>query len=143
VRTFDEIKTQIERFRDNGWSGETYARQQLTLAAETLQGVVENRREPLPNARFGITFDVAARGMSFTATVGFYPDGRPAELFLNAHKQSTDVDHDARDMAILASFALQHGAKLHELAKAMTRDAEGRPQGIAGHALDAMLEVCR
>lgn len=140
--TFDDFKNLMIKFRDNGWSGEAAARKELNEAADAIARLIDNRREPLPNERPGLTFDLISHGMLFTATIGFYPDGRPAELFLNAHKQSTDIDHDARDLAILVSIALQHGARLPGLAKAMTRGADGRPQGLAGHALDAMLEVC-
>lgn len=95
-------------------------------------------RETLPSRRPAETFDFDCRGIGYTATLGLYDDGRAAELFLNSHKQSTAADHDARDIAILISFALQHGAAVSDLAKAMTRDAAGAPQGLAGHALDAI-----
>lgn len=140
--TFDEIKTLMLQLRDNGWSAETASREKMDAAATALGSLIDNRRETLPNDRVGVGFDLISRGMLFTATIGFYPDGRPAELFLNARKLSTDVDHDARDLAIIVSIALQHGARLSDLARAMTRGADGRPHGLAGHALDAMLEVC-
>lgn len=100
-------------------------------------------RDPLPNARGALTFDFEARGVFYTASVGVYPDGRIGELFLNGLKRDTDSDIVARDLAILISFALQHGATLADLAKAMTRDGEGRPQGLAGHALDQAISLNR
>ncbi|WP_294534647.1 hypothetical protein [uncultured Rhodoblastus sp.] len=98
-------------------------------------------RETLPNRRPAATFDFACRNIGYTATLGLFADQRPAELFLNSHKHSTASDHDARDTAILVSFALQHGATVSDLAKAMTRDSSGSPQGLAGHALDAIAGI--
>jgi hypothetical protein len=97
-------------------------------------------RERLPNRRKNETVDFVFRGLEYSASLGLYPDGRPAELFLNCVKHSTDSDNDARDAAILISFALQHGATVDELASAMARDVNGAPQGIAGHALDQIIE---
>lgn len=97
-------------------------------------------RETLPNRRQAENVDFTFRGLAFTASVGLYLDNRPAELFLNCVHQSTDSDHDARDTAILISFALQHGATVDELAAAMARDAEGAPQGLAGSALDTVIK---
>jgi hypothetical protein len=97
-------------------------------------------REPLPNRRNLETVGFQFRGISYTVGLGLYADNRPAELFLNCVKHTTDSDHDARDAAILVSFALQHGATVDELAAAMARGPEGEPQGIAGKALDVVLE---
>jgi hypothetical protein len=97
-------------------------------------------RETLPNRRKAETVNFSFRELPYTASLGLYKDGRPAELFLNCVKSTTASDHDARDAAILISFALQHGATVEELAEAMARDANGAPQGIAGAALDNVLE---
>jgi hypothetical protein len=97
-------------------------------------------RELLPNRRKTETVGFSFRGLFYTASLGLYEDGRPAELFLNCVKHSTDSDHDARDAAILISLALQHGATIDELASAMARGADGEPQGIAGYALDQIIE---
>ena len=40
------------------------------------------RRERLPNRRLGETFELEVAGLRYTATVGRFPDGRIAELFL-------------------------------------------------------------
>jgi hypothetical protein len=39
------------------------------------------------------------------------------------------------------SFALQYGAPLAALRRAMTRDATGKPQGLGGHVLDLIGEL--
>ena len=95
-------------------------------------------RETLPNRRAGETFEIVARDQLFTMSLGFYEDGRIGEVFLNAQKLSSQVDHDACDIAKLISFAIQFGTPLEVLAKAMTRDGQGRPLGLAGFVLDEM-----
>lgn len=93
----------------------------------------------LPHRRHAETFSFHFRDLKYTATIGAYANGQIGEIFLNCTKQSTDSDFAARDAAILISFALQSGADLGSLAKAMTRDADGRPQGLAGACLDAVI----
>jgi hypothetical protein len=48
------------------------------------------------------------------------------------------ADVSARDAAIVFSFAAQHGADLDALRKAISRDAQGRPSGPLGAALDRL-----
>lgn len=98
-------------------------------------------RAELPAARAALTFDFWARGIPYTASVGLYPDGRVGEVFVNGEKRDTASDHDGRDIAILISFALQHGAAPRDLARAMPRDGEGRAQGLAGILLDEVLTM--
>jgi hypothetical protein len=43
---------------------------------------------------------------------------------------------NARDAAIILSFALQHGANICKIAKALCRDSKGRALGPIGAALD-------
>ena len=103
----------------------------------------ESKRELLPARRMSETFDFAHTNQSwqsfgYKATVGYYMDGRPGEVFLSAAKITTDTDIAARDSAILLSFALQHGTPAEALRSAMTRDPEGRPLGVIGTLLDIM-----
>jgi hypothetical protein len=93
-------------------------------------------RQRLPNRRHASTFDFEHAGLKYTATVGRFADGRPAELFISNHKSNSSADVGARDAAILASFALQFGADLDLIRKALSRDSQGRPSGVVGAALD-------
>ena len=68
------------------------------------------QRERLQNRRPCESFSFELNGLRFTATVGRFADGRPGELFLNNRKSSNQSDTNARDAAILLSFALQYGA---------------------------------
>jgi hypothetical protein len=97
-------------------------------------------RERLPNRRLSETFSFELDGLHFTATVSSAPDGRPLELFLNNHKHGNQLDTNARDAAIALSFALQHGASVAEIRKALCRDRKGRPNGVLGAALDLLAD---
>lgn len=77
-------------------------------------------RERLPNRRTADVVSFMHEGRRWTATFGRFPDGRLAEVFLDAPKISAVADA-ARESALLASLALQHGA----------------PQETIRHALDA------
>jgi len=78
--------------------------------------------------RFDFTYppDQAASGMRFTATIGFYDDGRIGEVFLIAGKSETAMESMARDMAVVASIALQYGAPLEVIKGALTKLSDGR-----------------
>jgi hypothetical protein len=67
-------------------------------------------RERLPNRRASRLFDFDSMGMRFTASVSRYPDSRIAELFIDNHKAGSGIGTLVRDLAIVFSFAVQHGA---------------------------------
>jgi hypothetical protein len=93
-------------------------------------------RQRLPNRRASESFTFELNGLRFTATVSRFPDGRIGELFLNNHKFGNQSDTNARDAAILLSFALQHGADLETIRRALCRDSQGRALGPIAQALD-------
>jgi hypothetical protein len=93
-------------------------------------------RERLPDRRSNESFSFELNGLRFSATVSRFPDGRIGELFLNNHKFGNQSDTNARDAAILLSFALQHGADLETIRRALCRDSHGRALGPIAEALD-------
>jgi hypothetical protein len=93
-------------------------------------------RERLRNRRPSENFTFEIAGLKFTATVSRFADGRISELFLNNHKAGNQSDTNARDAAIILSFALQHGADLETIRKALCRDSQGRALGPVAAALD-------
>jgi hypothetical protein len=97
-------------------------------------------RQRLPNRRGAETFDLEAGGLRYRATLGRFPDGRPAEIFLTNTKMGSHSDTNARDAAVVASIALQYGAPLEVLRGALMRDEEGRPCGPLGVAVDLIAE---
>jgi hypothetical protein len=93
-------------------------------------------RKRLPNRRYSETFRFEAGGLAYTATVGWFPDGQVAELFLSNHRSNSQADTNARDAAITFSIAVQHGADVEAIRKALCRDSHGRASGPLGAALD-------
>jgi hypothetical protein len=99
-----------------------------------------SERERLRNRRRSENFTFELDGLKFTATISHFADGHVAELFLNNHKCGNQADTNARDSAIVLSFALQHGADISEIRKALCRDSQGRALSPLGAALDIIAE---
>jgi hypothetical protein len=93
-------------------------------------------RDRLPNKRACETVAFERDGSQYCLTVGFYPDGRPGEIFLNADRADSLLDVLTSDAAILASLALQHGCTLETIAHALKRDARGVAASPIGAAVD-------
>jgi hypothetical protein len=81
-------------------------------------------------------FDFQAMNLRFTASISRYSDGRVAEFFCANHKAGSAIGTLVRDAAILLSFALQHGADIEAIRRALCRDSSGRALGPIGEALD-------
>ena len=94
-------------------------------------------RQRLPNRRLAETFELTVAGLRYTCTVGRFPDGSIAELFLSSHKTNSAADINARDSAIVFSIAVQCGADPEAIRRALSRDSRGRASGPPlGTALD-------
>lgn len=100
--------------------------------------MTERRR--LPNKRRSETFDLVAQNLRFTATVSRFDDGQLGEVFISNHKAGSQADVNGRDAAILASIALQHGAPVDVLRKALTRNLDGTASGPLGVVLDRIAD---
>jgi hypothetical protein len=96
-------------------------------------------RERLPNKRASISFNFEVGGLRYTATVSRFSDGRIGEVFLNNHKSGNQSDTNARDAAIIFSFAVQFGADADAIRRALCRDGQGRALGPLGACLDILL----
>ena len=92
-------------------------------------------RQRLPNRRGSETFALRC-AMTYVATVSRFDDGRIAEIFLSNHKAGSQADTAARDSAIVASLALQFGAPLDVIQRALLRDPQGRASSPLGGAVD-------
>lgn len=103
-------------------------------------------RSILPNRRCHELIDFDFWGVDFTAGLGRVSDkdGRPKgsvqEIFMNAGKEGTAIDVMSRDAAVMISIALQHGAPIETLRHAITRNADGTPQGPVGRLLDLLAQ---
>lgn len=98
------------------------------------------QRDRLPNRRGAETFEITARGRRFTATIGRFPDGRLAEVFLTGGKSGSDTEIAVRDAAVVLSLALQHGCPAEALRSALMRDEMGVAEGPVGALLDKLAE---
>jgi hypothetical protein len=97
------------------------------------------KRDCLPNKRACETIAFEHDGSRYCLTVGFYPDARPGEIFLNHDCGDSQLDAWASDAAILASLALQHGCTLGTIAHALKRDSAGRAASPIGAAVDRIV----
>lgn len=99
-------------------------------------------RSPLPNRRESESFRFEHGGLRHYGTISRYDDGRVAEIFLDTGKPGSAYQAMARDLAVAASLALQHGCPPETLRHALTRDDKGHAAGPLGRLLD-MIEAER
>lgn len=104
------------------------------------------QRERLPDRRPNDTTMLEFGGEKYFVSVGFYPDGRVGEIFIDRKKTKTSgklgftLDGVCRDAAVLMSMALQFGTDLKTIADAVTRDDDGAPTSIIGAICDHLKE---
>jgi hypothetical protein len=98
-------------------------------------------RERLRDRRGAETFDFESQGLSFTASIGRFDDGRLGEIFIVNHKAGSMAGINASDAAVVASIALQYGVPLDVIRKALMRDPRGGPSGPLAAALDLVVEA--
>ena len=120
----------------------------LLSTIENLTALLESRqewrppwalRERLPDRRESETYDVHFGGKRFHVTLGRYPDGRPAEVFLHGHKVGSDLDLLFDDVAVLFSRLLQHGDTPDALAAGLGRLGDGQaPASLLGTVAAAL-----
>lgn len=96
-------------------------------------------RERLPNRRDGDVISFDHEGIGYVAQVSRFTDGRLAEVFLDAGKPGDALDIMAKDMATLASIALQHGVPVADIRAALSQERDGTMRGPLGVLL-AMAE---
>ena len=96
--------------------------------------------ERLPDRRQHEAIDFQHGGFRYVAGIGRFPDGRLAELFFNTAKTGTALETVARDAAIVASIALQHGAPADTIRHALTRNSDGSASGPLGALLDMLAQ---
>jgi hypothetical protein len=97
-------------------------------------------RNRLPNRRAHelVTFRTVD-GFRYTAGLGYFADGRLAEVFLTAEKAGTAIEVAARDSAVVASLGLQSGVPVETIRRALSRDENGVASGPLGTLLDILV----
>lgn len=99
-------------------------------------------RTPLPTRRLAERLKFEHRGIKYYGSLGYDPvdHSAPREMFLQAGKVGSGVEAIARDTAVFASLALQHGCPLETLRNAVTRLDDGSAAGPGGRLLDMIAE---
>jgi len=94
-------------------------------------------REKLPDTRRSITHkavilsekDGKLDRVKFYFTIGFYPDGRPGELFMHMDEAGSTLDGMADSFGIMVSFSLQNGVTWSKLVEKLAYQ-QFNPQGM-------------
>lgn len=98
-------------------------------------------RERLPNRRRGDLVTFQHEGITYVAQVSRYEDGRLAEIFMDAGKPGDTIDIMAKDLATLASIALQHGVPVESITAALSQERDGAMRGPLGVMLAKIDEL--
>jgi hypothetical protein len=93
-------------------------------------------RVRLPNRRPAETVQLEHSGMRFMVTVGFYPDGRPGEVFTHGARSGSNLDALLADACVVVSCLMQHGVEPRDLAVSMGRLGNAEPASIIGAVID-------
>src|SRR5215471_3523239 len=83
------------------------------------------QRRQLPTRRLWETRDIETGNARLSATIGFYPEGIPAELFMGGAKDGSGLAAILDDASVVISIALQHGIPARALAKSISRAPDG------------------
>jgi hypothetical protein len=93
-------------------------------------------RQRLPNRRHAETVELEHNGSRFTVTIGFYPDGRPGEVFTHGIRSGSNLDALLADACVVVSCLIQHGVEPREIASSMGRLGNAKPASIIGAVID-------
>jgi hypothetical protein len=69
-------------------------------------------------------------------TIGFYPDGRPGEVFTHGARSGSNLDALLADACVVVSCLIQHGVEPRELAGSMGRLGNRKPASVIGAVVD-------
>jgi hypothetical protein len=105
----------------------------------TIVALRQHRRR-LPDRRGTVTITFTWRDHTYTLSYARFEDGAVGELFLQNSKPGSQLDSYARDAAIAASLAMQHGCGIDTLRRAALREEDGTPSTPLGAALDRIAE---
>jgi hypothetical protein len=99
------------------------------------------QRIRLSNRRGAVAVDLMHRDQRYRAHVGFFENGKAAELFIDAARQNSALDAFAADCAILISLLLQRGSSIAEIGHALRRESDGKPASLIGAVIDQLREM--
>jgi ribonucleoside-diphosphate reductase alpha chain len=78
-----------------------------------------SERRGLPAKRVSENFKLTKGRHKIFVTVGYYPDGNPGEVFIDAAKEGTELRGIMNAFAMATSLALQHGCPLNEITESL------------------------
>lgn len=93
-------------------------------------------RTRLPNRRQAETIVLEHGGQRFEVTIGFYPDGKPGEVFTHGTKAGSTMDGLLDDACVVVSRLLQHGVAPRDLASSMGRLGNAEAASVIGAVID-------
>jgi len=93
-------------------------------------------RERLQHRRAAETVELEHNGSRFTVTIGFYPDGRPGEVFTHGIRSGSNLDALLADACVVVSCLMQHGVEPNQIASSMGRSGGSEPASIIGAVID-------
>jgi hypothetical protein len=93
-------------------------------------------RVRLPDRRFAETVMLEHDGARFMVTIGFYPDGRPGEVFTHGARSGSNLDALLADACVVVSGLIQHGVEPRDLAASMGRSGNTQPASVIGAVID-------
>src|SRR6476619_3085561 len=93
-------------------------------------------RECFPDRRAAATVNLEHAGSRFTVTIGFYPDGRPGEVFTHGIRTGSGLDALLADACVLLSLLMQYGVEPGQIAGSMGRSGNAEAASIIGAVID-------
>lgn len=93
-------------------------------------------RVRLPHRRPAETISLDYDGSRYMVTIGFYPDGRPGEVFTHGARSGSNLDALLADACVVVSCLIQHGAEPGDLSASMGRRGNSEPASIIGAVID-------
>lgn len=105
---------------------------------------IHGLRRELPTRRLSENLYFDLDGVRYWATISRFDDGRLAEVFLDVGKDTSSqpnlvgspLDIMAKDLATLASLALQFGVPAETVKKALSQSLDGKMLGPLGLLLE-------
>jgi hypothetical protein len=95
-------------------------------------------RKRLPDRRPAETIALDYDGTRYMVTIGFYPDGRPGEVFTHGARSGSAMDALLADACVVVSCLMQHGAEPGDLSASMGRLGNATPASIIGAVVDVV-----
>jgi len=103
-------------------------------------------RKRLENRRENQTFTFILDGVKYFASVSYTTENQLGEIFLDIGRANgeapglvgTALDIMAKDLATLASLALQHGVPLQTIKESLSQELNGNMRGPLGKTLELL-----